>query len=268
MEQFTPDTSVSAAFISALEWWESMGVEVPKTTPAKPKARTRPAPTSSQLKQATTAAKTTTAPTAPDPTHESRMQLAKQIAAGAKDLAALKTAMSSFDAGTLSDNATQCVFASGNPAAKLMVIGDAPNREEDTQGIPFAGRPGQLLSKMLAAIGLTETEFYAANVINWRPPGNRTPTAEEIALCRPFLHRHITLAAPDILLIMGGVPLSAMTELTSIMKNRGSWQTITINGRDIPALPIYHPSFLLKRPELKREAWRDLLSLHEKLSEL
>jgi len=268
MEKFTPDASVSAAFKSALDWWESVGVEVPKTVPAKPKARTRPAPTSSQSKQAATAAKTTAASATSDPTHESRVQLAQQAASGAKNLTALKTAMTGFDAGTLSDNAAQCVFASGNPEARVMVIGDAPGRDEDTQGKPFAGRSEQLLGKMLAAIGLTENEFYAANIMSWRPPGGRNPHPEEIALCRPFLHRHIELVAPDVLLIAGGGPLSAMTALTGIMKNRGNWQTLTINGRDIPALPIYHPSFLLKRPELKREAWRDLLSLHEKLSEL
>lgn len=264
MEKFTPDASVSAAFISALEWWESVGVEVPKIAPAKPKARARAKPT--QQTQPPIQGKTTSS--APDPTYETRIQNAKQLASAAKDLSALKTAMNGFDAGTLSDNATQCVFASGNPAAKLMVIGDAPGREEDSQGKPFAGRSEQLLGKMLAAIGLTEDEFYAANIISWRPPGNRNPTPEEMALCRPFLDRHIELAAPDVLLITGGVPLSAMTELTGIMKNRGAWQSLTINGRDIPALPIYHPTFLLKRPELKREAWRDLLSLHEKLSEL
>ena len=255
-----------AAFESALKWWDSVGVDVPKTAPAK---RKRPAARTAQPKPSPVAtARSKPVSAAPDPTHESRMQQAKQFASAAKDLAALKTAMSGFDAGTLSDSATQCVFSRGNPEARLMVIGEAPNRDEDIAGQPFIGRSGQLLDRMLAAIGLTADEFYAANVINWRPPGNRPPTPEEIELCRPFLHRHIELAAPDIVLIAGGVPLSAMTELTGIMKNRGTWQSLKIAGREIPALPIYHPAFLLRRPELKKEAWRDLLSLHEKLSEL
>jgi len=123
-------------------------------------------------------------------------------------------AMASFDAGTLSDNATQCVFARGNPDAKLMVIGEAPDRDEDIDGKPFIGRTGQLLDKMLAAIGLTADQAYMTNIINWRTPGNRQPTPDEIALCRPFLDRHIELAAPDILLITGGMPLAVFAQTT------------------------------------------------------
>ena len=175
--------------------------------------------------------------------------------------------MASFDAGTLSDNASQCVFSRGNPDAKLMIISEAPTRDEDIAGEPFTGRTGKFLDRMLAAIGLTETDFYITNIVNWHPPGGRKPSEEEIELCRPFLMKHIELAAPDVILIVGGLSLSAMTPLNGIMKNRGNWQTLNINDRDIPALPIYHPAFLLRRPELKKEAWRDLLSLHEHLAQ-
>lgn len=259
------DKSFQAAFESALDWWDAMGVEVPKVAPAKPKARPKNTSPKTQTGPAKTASHKTSVPSL---SNAARITAAETLAKSAKDLDALKLAMASFDAGTLSDNAVQCVFARGNPDSRLMIIGEAPGRDEDIEGKPFVGRSGQLLDRMLAAIGLTEDEFYVTNVINWRPPGNRNPTPEEIELCRPFLHRHIELAAPDILLIVGGVSLSAMTDLTGIMKNRGTWQELKIAGREIPALPIYHPAFLLRRPELKKEAWRDLLSLHEKLSEL
>jgi len=238
MDNSTTDSSFQAAFESALEWWDAMGVDVPKLAPSRPKPRTaKPKP--SQQHQKTAYLKAAT-----QPSNDTHITQAQKIADAAKDLSALKTAMSGFDAGALSDNATQCVFSRGNPESGLMVIGEAPGRDEDIAGKPFVGRSGQLLDSMLAAIGLTEDAFYMTNVVNWRPPGNRNPARDEIALCQPFLRRHIELIAPKIILIVGGVSLA------------------------IPALPIYHPAFLLKRPELKREAWRDLLSLHEKLSEL
>ena len=247
------------ALKSALDWWEAAGVDVPDVTltASKRKAKPRPAPT--QNKTSTPSAPPS-APATPNPLID-----AAPIAAKAKTLAALKTAMDKFDAGVLSDSARQCVFARGNPEADVMVIGEAPGREEDIAGKPFIGGAGQLLDKMLASIGLTEDDFYITNVVNWRPPKNRNPTPEEIEMCRPFLNRHIELMAPKIILIVGGVSLSAMTGITGIMKNRGQWQTINIGTNDIPALPIYHPAFLLRQPALKKDAWRDLLALRERL---
>ena len=148
-----------------------------------------------------------------------------------------------------------------------MIIGEAPGRDEDIAGKPFVGRAGQLLDKMMAAIELTEEQFYITNVVNWRPPQNRNPKPGEIEICRPFLKRHIELVSPKYILIVGGVSLTALTGLTGIMKNRGQWQTLSIAGQDIPALPIYHPAFLLRQPALKKEAWRDLLDLREKLKQ-
>ena len=146
-----------------------------------------------------------------------------------------------------------------------MVIGEAPGREEDIAGKPFIGPAGQLMDKMLAAIGLTEETAYLTTVVNWRLPKTRNPTAEDIALCAPFLQRHIELAAPKVILMVGKASLFAMTGLSGIMKNRGQWQTVKVAEKNIPALPIYHPDLLMKQPVLKKEAWRDLLALRERL---
>ena len=247
------------ALKSVLEWWDAAGVDVPdvKLTAPKRKAPARQAPTKTAAP-----ARRAVQPTAPKP---KVIIDAAPIAAKAKTLIDLKAAMDKFDAGTMSDAARQCVFARGNPEADVMVIGEAPGREEDIAGKPFIGPAGQLLDKMLASIGLTEETAYLTNVVNWRLPKNRNPTAEDIELCRPFLNRHIELAAPKVILLVGGVSMSAMTGLSGIMKNRGQWQTLTIAGKEIPALPIYHPAFLLRQPTLKKDAWRDLLALREQL---
>ena len=117
-----------------------------------------------------------------------------------------------------------------------------------------------------ASIGLSEDEFYITNIVNWRPPKKRNPTTDEIEMCRPFLNRHIELTAPKLIVLVGGVSLSAMTGETGIVKKRGQWQELQISGISYPALPIYHPAFLLRQPLLKKDAWRDLLTLREKLS--
>ena len=247
------------ALKSVLDWWDVAGVDVPDVTlpVAKRKAAPRKSPAASSQKSTARA---------PQPASKPKASIdATPIAAKAKTLAELKTAMDSFDAGTLSDAARQCVFARGNPDADLMVIGEAPGREEDMAGKPFIGPAGQLLDKMLASIGLTEETAYLTNVVNWRLPKNRNPSPEDIELCRPFLNRHIELAAPKVILLVGGVSMSAMTGLTGIMKQRGQWQTVTIARTEIPALPIYHPAFLLRQPVLKKDAWRDLLALRERL---
>ncbi|HHL43824.1 MAG TPA: uracil-DNA glycosylase, partial [Hellea balneolensis] len=185
-------------------------------------------------------------------------------AKAATTLEALKAVIAGVDAGALSDHARNMVFARGNPDAKIMFIGEAPGREEDIKALPFVGQAGQLLDKMLHAIGLDETNTYITNVCNWRPPGNRNPSPEEIAICRPLIHRHVELVAPDLIVIVGGVALEALTGRTGIMKTRGQWLSMEIAGHDIPALPIYHPAFLLRRPELKKQAWLDLLTIQER----
>lgn len=244
---------MDAALRSLLDWYAEMGVDVPKVAPPKPARRTLPT------------AKPKTAPV------QKKSEIAQKPSADlskVKTLDDLHAAMRDFDAGPLGDAARQPVFARGNPAADLMVIGEAPGREEDIQGKPFTGPAGQLLDRMLAAIALSEDDFYVTNVVNWRLPKNRNPTSEEIAICLPFLQRHIALAQPKALLLVGGISMTALTGLTGIMKNHGQWQDIDVAGTSYPALPLYHPAFLLRRPELKKDAWRDLLSLREKLLSL
>jgi DNA polymerase len=194
---------------------------------------------------------------------------ARAIAAAAQTLAELEAALRSFDGCPLKDTATNLVFADGNPAARIMLIGEAPGADEDRIGKPFVGVSGQLLDRMLAAIGLDRTSVYITNVIFWRPPGNRQPTPAEVAACLPFVERHIELVAPDILVLVGGA--SAKTILArseGITRLRGRWFHYESAGmpRPVPALPIYHPAFLLRQPAQKREAWKDLLTLSEAIS--
>lgn len=242
---------MDGALKSVLEWWDVVGVEVPEIKPS-PKAK------SVAVKRAVAA------PKAPEP--PKRSADSEKIAKTAKTLEDLRVIISDFDAGILSDHAQQSVFARGNPDADIMVIGEAPGRDEDMAGKPFVGKAGQLLDKMLAAINLFEETAYITNVINWRPPKNRNPTPDEIAMCLPFIHKHIALVDPKIIIMVGGISLNALTGETGIMKQRGQWKEITVAGKTYPAIPIYHPAFLLKQPALKRDAWRDLLALRAKLN--
>lgn len=192
---------------------------------------------------------------------------AQALAAGASDLAALAAAQKAFDGIALKRGARNFCFADGNPAARVMIIGEAPGEDEDAQGKPFVGRAGQLLDRMLAAIGLSRTAedparaVYIANVLTWRPPGNRRPEPDEIAASLPFLTRHVELAAPEVLLLMGNTPCQAGLGRQGILRLRGNWTECF--GR--PALPMTHPAYLLRNPIAKREAWADLLSLADRL---
>lgn len=251
------------ALRSLVDWYARVGVDVPDLAPIVPvrKAKTeRRLPTAKQEKVSVSQK--------PSPNEDAPRPLSTDVAAKCKTLDELRAAMQSFDAGFLSDGARQAVFSRGNPEADLMVIGEAPGRDEDIQGKPFVGRSGQLLDQMMAAIGLTEASFYITNVVNWRLPKNRNPKPEEIALCRPFLDKHVELARPKVLLLVGGVSMTALTGQTGIMKNHGQWQDINIGGSTLPSMPLYHPAFLLRQPALKKEAWRDLLSLRAKLETL
>jgi DNA polymerase len=198
-------------------------------------------------------------------------QSARQLAATAATVEALAELVAGFDGCALKRTATNTVFADGNPAAPVMIIGEAPGADEDRIGRPFVGRAGQLLDRMLAAIGLDRTGVLITNVIYWRPPGNRTPTAAEIASCLPFVLRHIALVEPKVLVLCGGTAAGALLpQSQGITRLRGRWFELSIPGLDrpVPTLPMFHPSFLLRAPERKREAWRDLLSLRARLDEL
>ena len=192
---------------------------------------------------------------------------AESAALQADTLEALKKAIEAFEGCALKRAAKNTVFADGNPAAKIMLVGEAPGRDEDREGKPFIGRSGKLLDKMFAAIGLDRNDIYITNLVPWRPTGNRTPTPDETALCRPFLLRHIELVQPDILVLVGGISAKEMLDSSlGITKLRGTWQDLKIKGRDIPALPILHPAYLLRNPARKAETWQDLCSLQKKLS--
>ena len=198
-------------------------------------------------------------------------QSARLLAAGAESIEALAALVAAFDGCPLRRTATNTVFIDGNPAAPVMIIGEAPGAEEDRIGRPFVGRAGQLLDRMLAAIGLDRTVVQITNVIYWRPPGNRKPTAAETAACLPFVLRHIALARPRVLVLAGGTAAGTLLPVTDgITRLRGRWFELAVPGLDVPVptLPMFHPAFLLRAPEKKREAWRDLLALKARLEEL
>ena len=198
-------------------------------------------------------------------------QSARLLAARADSLAALEMAIGGFEGCALKQTATNTVIADGDPTAPVMIIGEAPGADEDRIGHPFVGRAGRLLDRMLAAIGLDRTSVLITNVIYWRPPGNRTPTADEIAACLPFVLRHIALVRPKVLVLAGGTAARALLPPgPGITRLRGRWFDLAIPGIDRPVstLPMFHPSFLLRAPERKREAWRDLRALRARLDEL
>lgn len=193
-------------------------------------------------------------------------------AAGCTSLADIAAALETFDACPLKKTATRLCFADGNPQARVMLVGEAPGRDEDIQGRPFVGRSGQLLDRMLAAVGLSrtaqdrESAVFITNVIFWRPPGNRTPTEAETQMCLPFLLRAIELQKPDVIVCLGATPAHRLTGRSDgILKMRGKWVTANVSGRNIPLLPTLHPAYLLRQPAQKRLAWRDLLSLRQVL---
>ncbi len=192
-------------------------------------------------------------------------ETARSLAASARTLDELRAVLESFDGCALKATATRLVFSDGNPEAPLMLVGEAPGGDEDRQGKPFVGRAGRLLDKMLHAIGLDRSQVYIANIVPWRPPGNRTPTPQETAICLPFIQRQIELAAPRILVTLGAPSTQALLGMNGIMRSRGRWTSCTIAERAIPALPTLHPAYLLRQPEQKRLAWRDLLSVKKAL---
>ncbi|TVQ57195.1 MAG: uracil-DNA glycosylase [Rhodobacteraceae bacterium] len=258
--------------LAALAWQVELGADeaiaeapvdrfaaaVTPAPPAKPTpaAKTAPAPHGAMLARPASGA-------------GDAAQAAREIAAACDTLEALHAALAAFEGCALKTGARRCVFSDGNPAARVMVIGEAPGREEDMAGKPFVGRSGKLLDRMLAAIGLDRTAedpdhaVYVGNVVPWRPIENRTPSADEIAVLLPFVRRQIALAAPEFVVLAGGTPAKALfgTE-TGILRLRGEWRRLD----DGPlALATLHPAYLLRSPPAKRHAWRDLLALRAAL---
>lgn len=193
--------------------------------------------------------------------------IAQNLADGAHTLEELRDAMARFDLCDLKKGARNLVFSDGQPGARVMIIGEAPGRDEDRAGKPFVGRAGQLLDKMLAAIDMgragADAPVYITNVLPWRPPQNRDPKPEEIAMMKPFLTRHIELAQPEVLVIVGNWSCQALLGKRGITRLRGQWT----QAAGLPALPMFHPAYLLRSPAFKREAWADLLALKAHLRE-
>ena len=251
------------AALAALAWQVDLGVdevigdapidryELPETT--KPAAQPRAAAIA--------------APIAVETPAVDAVEVARQLASRAANLETLRETLAAFDLCELKKGARNIVFADGNPAARVLILGEAPGRDEDMEGRPFVGHAGQLLDRMFAAIGLSrsapdaEAALYITNVLPWRPPGDRDPEPAEIAMMRPFVERQIALVDPDVIVVMGNTPLSALTGQKGIMRARGTWTTALAK----PLLPMVHPAYLLRNPIAKREAWADLLSLQARL---
>ncbi len=197
------------------------------------------------------------------------IQVAREMAKSVTDLAGLQAALGAFEHCDLKRGARNLVFSEGNPAARVMIIGEAPGREEDREGKPFVGKAGQLLDNMLDAIGMSRTadltsqSVYITNILPWRPPQNRDPKPDEIAMLMPFVQRHVEIVAPEIIVLMGNIACQGVLGKRGITRLRGQW----CEAFGKPALPMFHPAYLLRLPQTKREAWADLLTLKARLNE-
>ncbi|MHC5230873.1 uracil-DNA glycosylase [Brucella sp. LJL56] len=236
--------------------------QMPNTPERARQQQPRPAPT-----PAPTSRPVQAAADLPDTT---QIALAREAASQASTLEELREKLAAFDGCNLKFTAKNLCFADGDPSSDIMFIGEAPGRDEDMEGLPFVGKSGQLLNRMIESIGLKRENVYVANTIPWRPPGNRTPTPLETELCRPFIERQIELAAPKVLVALGGPAGKALTGATEgILRLRGNWKIHrTPNGLEIPVMPTLHPAYLLRTPAQKRFAWRDFLAVKLKLAEL
>ena len=260
---------------AALRWLVEMGADeavglepvdrfapVPAAAPAPPAPSSRvaaPAPPVQPVQVQAQAALGRQAATA---------QTAAAIAQAATTLEELRGALAKFEGCPLKATATNLVFADGNPKGRVMLVGEAPGGDEDRQGEPFVGVSGQLLDRMLACIGLDRTGVYITNILPWRPPGNRSPTAAEIGICLPFVERQIELVAPELLVLLGGTSAKTLLQTADgIVKTRGKWLRYASPGlaQPIDAIATYHPAYLLRSPAQKRDSWRDLLMIKNKL---
>ncbi len=230
---------------------------------AQPSATIVPGPLPPRMQAPTPATRGDVA-TAP----EAALQSAREAARTAPSLEVLRTLLENFDGCALKSTATRLVFADGNPQARIMFVGEAPGREEDIEGLPFVGRSGKLLDRMISAIGLSRSSAYIANVIPWRPPGNRTPTPQETQICLPFIQRQIELVNPDVLVTLGNPSTQTLLQTRDgIMKTRGRWFDYDTGTRKIRALATFHPAYLLRSPSYKRLAWQDLRSIAKALEQ-
>lgn len=252
LDETAPNRLAAPALVA-----ESYPFAVPKRETPKPLAMpaAKPAPQS--------ATRNAGLPAAP----EAAIRDAGKLAANAKSLDELRRAIESFDGCALKTTAMKTVFADGNPQARIMFVGEGPGAEEDREGLPFVGRSGKLLDRMMGAIGLDRSSAYIANIIPWRPPGNRTPTPQESAICLPFIRRQIELVNPDILVCLGGPSATTLLEVREgITRTRGRWFDYETGARKIKAIALFHPAYLLRSPAHKKLAWQDLLSIKRALA--
>jgi uracil-DNA glycosylase len=203
------------------------------------------------------------------PAPEAAIASAREAARTAPSLEALRALLENFDGCALKHTATRLVFSDGNPKARIMFVGEAPGRDEDIEGLPFVGRSGKLLDRMIAAIGLDRSKAYIANVIPWRPPGNRTPTPQETQICLPFIQRQIELVNPDVLVTLGNPSTQTLLSTREgIMKTRGKWFDYDTGTRTIRAIATFHPAYLLRSPSYKRMSWQDLRAIAKELEKV
>jgi len=255
-----------------LRWWAEAGVDLPVDETPHNRFLEAKAPAVA-LEQPPSRVEPMRAPPRIDPAAiappDEALRSARALAAAATTLDELRKALENFDGCGLKATATQLVFSDGAPNARVMLVGEAPGGDEDRIGRPFVGRAGQLLDRMLAAINLDRTKVYIANVVAWRPPGNRTPTLQETAICLPFIQRQIELVNPWLLVCLGAS--SAQTLLgvkEGITRVRGKWFDYSLGDKMIPALAMLHPAYLLRQPAQKRLAWKDLRALASALAEI
>ena len=241
---------------------------VPEEPKRDPRPRTGEATLAAPATRAATPGSASNPPAATIP-DESQAIRARALAKDAQSLEELRQLLTEFDGCNLRYTAKNLVFADGNPEAELMLVGEAPGREEDLEGLPFVGRSGKLLDRMLAAINLSRETAYISNILPWRPPGNRDPSALETEICRPFIERHIELKKPKVLITLGNPSTKMLLNTqTGIMRMRGSWKVYrTPSGVEIPTMPTLHPAYLLRNPAHKKLAWRDFLEVKMKLEE-
>ncbi|WP_151718252.1 uracil-DNA glycosylase [Gemmobacter serpentinus] len=254
------------ASLAALEWLQELGALDPMLDAPLNRYDLAEREVAAARPQAQAAAKAAPIVTPPAPKIDP-VAVAQDAASRSQTLEALREALTTYPHCDLKKGARNTVFADGNPKARVMIVGEAPGRDEDLQGLPFVGRAGQLLDRMFAAIGLgraspdAERALYISNVMPWRPPSNREPTPEEMAMMGPFLQRHVELADPEVIVVMGNTPAQAVLRQKGITRLRGQWTQAW--GK--PVLPMLHPAYLLRNPIAKREAWADLLSLQTHL---
>jgi uracil-DNA glycosylase len=236
---------------------------------SEPEARAavKPSAASSEINPARPVTAIVAPTSEPMPTPDAAIASAREAARTATSLEVLREMLEKFEGCALRSTATRLVFADGNPAARIMFVGEAPGREEDIEGLPFVGRSGKLLDRMIGSIGLDRSKVYIANVIPWRPPGNRTPTPQETQICLPFILRQIELVDPDILVTLGNPSTQTLLSTREgIMKTRGRWLSYDTGTRTIRAMATFHPAYLLRSPSYKRLSWQDLRAIAKALA--